>query len=220
VQPRLRAAAAELAAVAAPRGAAVMAHLLLGARPWFTGEKSAALGRSCDRFRTAIGEWRVNHKYTIEALRGLVSVRRDSEQALRMCAASLPAGPLEALCLRSAAECVAAIRELEGLIELLGGGRQPHGAVAGFWRSGWAGLRAALACAEDGAILDACERGESWILEAYRNALDDHLPDFVRNAVLRQFEVLMSTHDAIRGCRVQRAVRGDTAAPGAQASRQ
>lgn len=162
----------------------------------------------------------MNHKYTIEALRELISVRQESERALRMCASSLPPGPLEELCIRSAGECSQAILELEALVARLGGERQPHGAVAGLWRSGWAGLRGALARAEDGAILDACERGESWILEAYRNALDDHLPDFVRDAVLRQFEILMSTHDAIRGCRVQRPVRGDTAAaPSAQAGR-
>src|SRR5512146_1276649 len=159
----------------------------------------------------------MNHKYTLEALRGLISVRRDSEQALRLCASCLGPGPLRDVCVRGAEECVDAMCELEALVERLGGWRQPHGAVAGFWRSGWAGLRAALARGEDGAILDACERGESWILEAYRNALDDHLPDFVRDAVLRQFEVLMSTHDAIRGCRLQRVVRGDAAAPGAQA---
>lgn len=159
----------------------------------------------------------MNNKYTIEALRDLVSVRRDSEQAVRLCASSLGAGPLRDVCLRAAEECAEAMRELEALVEGLGGGRSAHGAVAGFWRSGWEGLRTALARAEDGAILDSCERGVSWILEAYRNALDDHLPDFVRDAVLRQFEVLMSTHDAIRGCRSQRAARGDAAAPGAQA---
>ena len=160
----------------------------------------------------------MNDKYTVAALRDLVSVRRDSEQALRLCASSLAAGPLQDLCIQGAAECADAIGELEALVERLGSGRLAHGAVSGFWRSGWAGLRAALARGEDGAILDACERGESWILEAYRNALDDHLPDFVRDAVLRQFEVLMSTHDAIRGCRPQRPVSGDAAAaPGAQA---
>jgi len=158
----------------------------------------------------------MTYKYTIVALRELISVRRDSEQALSMCAASLGAGVLRELCQHGAVECAGAIRELETLVERLGGERQAHGAVSGFWRSGWAGLRNALARADDGAILDACERGESWILEAYRNALDDHLPDFVRDTVLRQFEVLMSTHDAIRGCRVQRSVRGE-AAPGAQA---
>jgi len=159
----------------------------------------------------------MSHKYTIEALRELISVHHASEQAFRLCASSLGAGPLVELCARCGGECAAAIGELEALVERLGGGRPARGAVAGFWRSGWAGLRAALARGEDGAILDACERGESRILEAYRNALDDYLPDFVRDAVLRQFEALMSTHDAIRGCRPQRAVRGDAAAPGAQA---
>jgi uncharacterized protein (TIGR02284 family) len=160
----------------------------------------------------------MSHKYTIEALRELSSVHRDSEQAFRLCASSLGEGLLKELCIRGSAECAAAIGELAALVDRLGGGRPAHGgAVAGFWRSGWVGLRAALARGEDGAILDVCERGESWILEAYRNALDDHLPDFVRDAVLRQFEVLMSTHDAIRGCRTQRPVRGDAAAPGAQA---
>jgi uncharacterized protein (TIGR02284 family) len=160
----------------------------------------------------------MTYKYTIEALRELISVRRDSEQALRLCAVSLAAGPLGALCDQGAGDCADAIRELEALVERLGGARQAHGAVAGFWRSGWEGLRGALALGEDRAILDACERGESWILEAYRNALDDHLPDFVRDAVLRQFEVLMSTYDAIRGCRAQRSARGEAAVtPGAQA---
>ncbi|HEV7135958.1 MAG TPA: PA2169 family four-helix-bundle protein [Steroidobacteraceae bacterium] len=162
----------------------------------------------------------MSHKYTIEALRELVAVRRDSEQALRLCASSSAPGPLRDVCLRGAEECAQAMCELEALIVGLGGGRPQHGAVAGFWRSGWAGLRGALARADDGAILDACERGGSWILEAYRNALDEHLPESVRDAVLRQFEVVMSTYDAIRGCRSQRAVRGDAAAPGAQAGQQ
>lgn len=160
----------------------------------------------------------MTYKYTIEALRELISVRRDSEQALRLGAVSPAAGPLGTLCDQGARDCADAIRELEALVERLGSARQAHGAVAGFWRSGWAGLRGALALGDAGAILDACERGASWILEAYRNALDDHLPDFVRDTVLRQFETLMSTYDAIRGCRVQRPTRGEAAAtPGAQA---
>jgi uncharacterized protein (TIGR02284 family) len=164
----------------------------------------------------------MSHQYTIEALRQLISVHQDSAQAFCLCASALDEGPLRDACVRGGAECAAAIGELEVLVAQLGAsGRQARGALAGFGRSGWAGLRAALVRGEDGAILDACERGESWILEAYRNALDDHLPDFVRDTVLRQFEALMDTHDAIRGCRVQRALRGDAAAaPGAQPGQQ
>jgi uncharacterized protein (TIGR02284 family) len=159
----------------------------------------------------------MSHKYTIAALRELIAVHQDSEHVLQLCAASLGPSTLGELCVRGGAECAVAIRELEALVERLGGGRQAPGAAGAVWRSGWGGWRAALARGEDGAILDRCERGQSWILEAYRNALDDHLPDFVRDVVLRQFEVVMSTHDAIRGCRAQRPVRGEAAAPGAQA---
>jgi len=160
----------------------------------------------------------MNEKYTIEALRELISVCRDSERALKMCASSLPAAPLRDHCAQCLAACAEAAGELETLVERLGGERRADGAVPGLWRSGWAGLRAALAREEDGAILDACERGESWILEAYRNALDDNLPEFVRDTLLRQFELLMSAHDAIRGCRAPRAARGEaTVTPGAQA---
>jgi len=163
----------------------------------------------------------MNEKYTIAALRELICVRRDSEQALRLCAESVGAGSLGGLCEQGAAECAAAVRELEAWVDRLGGERQARAAVGGFWRSGWAGLRAALACDEDEAILDACERGESWILEAYRNALDDNLPEAVRDTVLRQFEILMGTHDAFRGCRTRRMARGDvTVVPGAQAGQQ
>jgi len=57
--------------------------------------------------------------------------------------------------------------------------------------------RAALACNEEGVILEEYERGESRALEVYRNALDDPLPEFVRATVLRQFEDVMSNRDQI-----------------------
>ena len=50
----------------------------------------------------------------------------------------------------------------------------------------------------DDALVDECEHGEDHALEVYRNALDDHLPEFVRQVVLRQFEDLMSDYEQIR----------------------
>jgi uncharacterized protein (TIGR02284 family) len=50
----------------------------------------------------------------------------------------------------------------------------------------------------DEALVDECEHGEDHALEVYRNALDDHLPEFVRQVVLDQFESMMSDHDQIR----------------------
>jgi uncharacterized protein (TIGR02284 family) len=55
-----------------------------------------------------------------------------------------------------------------------------------------------LAQNTDAALMEQCEHGEDHALEVYRNALDDHLPEFVRQVVLGQFESMMIDHDHIR----------------------
>ena len=79
-------------------------------------------------------------------------------------------------------------------------------------RRGWVTLPATLTQNNDDSLVDECERGEDHALEVYRNALDDHLPEFVRQVVLRQFEGLMSDHDQIRVLRSDPLQGGTVAA--------
>jgi uncharacterized protein (TIGR02284 family) len=73
-----------------------------------------------------------------------------------------------------------------------------RGKILSTARRGWMNLHAALTRNHDDALVDECEHGEDHALEVYRNALDDHLPEFVRQVVLRQFEGMMSDHDQFR----------------------
>jgi len=73
-----------------------------------------------------------------------------------------------------------------------------RGKILSTTRRAWASLSGTLTQNNDEALVDECERGEVHGLEVYRNALDDHLPEFVRQVVLRQFEGLMTDHDEIR----------------------
>jgi uncharacterized protein (TIGR02284 family) len=161
----------------------------------------------------------MNHQYTIGTLRELIAVRRDSEQGFRACAEHASSERLRAIFLIHARGCTRAIRELQSLIRQVGEDPHRRAMSSGATHRGWLNLRAALARNEDGAILDECERGASRILEVYRNALDDPLPDFVRGVVLRQFEGVMSDHDQIRDLRNERQIRESllTSTPGAQA---
>jgi uncharacterized protein (TIGR02284 family) len=160
----------------------------------------------------------MSHRFTIDALIELIVARRDGEQGLRICAGHVRSQRLRALLLSHLQECAQAVQELQSLVRLLGGNPEPpvHESAGAHRR--WAELRAALACNEDGVILDECERGESRALEVYRNALDDPLPSLVRAIVLRQFEDVMTNHDQIRDLRTQWPPRADPGAgSGAQA---
>jgi uncharacterized protein (TIGR02284 family) len=147
----------------------------------------------------------VKHKYTIETLFELIAVCRDCEQGFRLCAGYTRDGHLSGVLMTLARQCAADMKELEGTIRQLGA--DPHRGPEGY-----AGLRrtqlqwTALACREDGAILEECECGASQLLEVYRNALDEHLPDWLRCVVLRQFEGLMVSHDQIRDASNQRSI--------------
>jgi uncharacterized protein (TIGR02284 family) len=159
----------------------------------------------------------MSHRFTIDALKELIVARRESEQGLRICAEHVRGARLRALLLSHLQECAQALQELQSLVRLLGGDPEPPVPNAAAAHSRWADLRAALACDDDGVILDECERGESRALEVYRNALDDPLPGLVRAIVLRQFEDVMTNHDQIRDLR-ERPPRVDSGAgSGAQA---
>jgi uncharacterized protein (TIGR02284 family) len=145
-----------------------------------------------------------HHRFTIDALKELIVARRDSEQGLRICLEFVRNARLRELLLLHLEECTKALEELQSLVRLLGGHPEVAARDAAVAHRRWAELRTALACNEDGVILDECERGESRALEVYRNAMDDPLPGLVRAIVLRQFEDVMTNHDQIRNLRSQR----------------
>jgi uncharacterized protein (TIGR02284 family) len=140
----------------------------------------------------------MNYRYTIPTLSELLAVARSGEHGFMACAEHAHADALKKLFVSRANRHAAAAGELCELIAQLGGDPAACGKIRGAIRRGWVNLHAALTQNTDQALIDECEHGEDHALEVYRNALDDHLPEFVRQVVLRQFEGMMSDHDQIR----------------------
>ena len=145
----------------------------------------------------------MNYRYTIVTLSELLAVTRDGEHGFVTCAEHARSDSLRRLFITRATRHAVAAAELRGLIGQLGGDPAIGGKICSATRRGWVSLPGSLTQNNDEALVDECERGEDHALEVYRNALDDHLPEFVRQVVLRQFEGLMSDHDEIR------VLRGD-----------
>jgi uncharacterized protein (TIGR02284 family) len=154
----------------------------------------------------------MNYRYTIVTLSELLTVTRDGEHGFITCAEHARADTLKkAFVIRAHRHATAAL-ELRELIAQLGGDPAARGRIVGPARRGWSNLHTTLTQNDDDVLVDECEHGEDYALEVYRNALDDHLPEFVRQVVLRQFEELMSDHDQIRFLRSDALKGGRVAA--------
>ena len=140
----------------------------------------------------------MSNRYIIVTLSELLAVTRNGEHGFLICAEHAHAEPLKKAFVVRALRHSAAADQLRELISQLGGDPGMHGKVPRVEHRGWANLHGSLAQNSDAALVDECELGEDHALEVYRNALDEHLPEFVRQVVLRQFEDLMSDHDQFR----------------------
>jgi len=145
----------------------------------------------------------MNYRFTIVTLCEVLTVAREGEHGCLTCAEHVRTDSLRKVFVSRATRHARAAEQLRELIGQLGGDPAMRGKIFSTTRRGWVNLHAALTQNNDDALIDECEHGEDHALEVYRNALDDHLPEFVRQVVLRQFEGLMSDHDQIR------VLRGD-----------
>ena len=137
-------------------------------------------------------------RYTIVTLCELLTVVRDGERGFTVCAEQVRSDDLKKLFASRARRHSEVAAELSELIAGLGGDPAIRGKIVGTEHRGWATVHAALTQNTDQALIEACAHGEDHALEVYRNALDDHLPEPVRQVILRQFEDMMIDHDQDR----------------------
>jgi uncharacterized protein (TIGR02284 family) len=137
----------------------------------------------------------MNHRYAIATLSELLAVTRDAQRGFSNCAQRAQEDSLRRGLYSRAARHAAAAVELSELLAQLGGNPLLPPRVQGARRA-W--LDANAPGRTDEVLLLDCQQGQDHVLEIYRNALDDHLPDFVAQVVLRQFEGMVSDHDQIR----------------------
>jgi len=134
-------------------------------------------------------------------LNDLIETSKDGENGFRSAAEDAKSAELKATFLRRAEDCAKGASELQQLVSRMGGNPEQEGSVAGAMHRGWMDLKAKVTHRDDLAILEECERGEDVAKAKYRKALDASLPDDVRAVVQRQYDGVVSNHDAVRDLR-------------------
>lgn len=136
-------------------------------------------------------------------LNDLVETSKDGERGFRKAAEDAHDTQLKALFISRAEDCTQGARELQDVVQKLGGKPETGGSMSGALRRGWADVKSAVAGRSDYEILAECEKGEDVAKKHYSDALEEDLPADVRMVIDRQFQGVIQNHDRIRDLRDQ-----------------
>lgn len=139
----------------------------------------------------------------LSVLRDLIETARDGQEGFRKASESVADDPeLKMLLSSLSLQRAKFAGELESQAIAMGEPRFDQGpSLPGAAHRWWMGLRASVTRGDNHAILAECERGEDAAKEAYNRAMEDELPDPVREIVNRQRREVLAAHNTIRALR-------------------
>jgi len=92
--------------------------------------------------------------------------------------------------------------ELGTEVQALGGEMETDTSTLGKIHRAWMSVKDAFSGDNNKPVLENCEFGEDATLKAYRSALEDeHMPDYIREMLLRQQSVMQAAHDKVKALR-------------------
>lgn len=139
----------------------------------------------------------------VGVLNELIETSKDGERGFRKAAEDAHETQLRTLFLDTAQDCAEGARELQDVVQRMGGKPETSGTMAGAMHRGWVDMRSAVAGRSDLAILEECEKGEDVAKKRYTEALQADLPADVHGVIERQYQHVLQNHDRIRDVRNQ-----------------
>lgn len=137
----------------------------------------------------------------ISTLNGLIETCRNGQEGFTHAAEGVEDGNLQTLFREYAFRRSQYVGELQSLVQTLGGDPEDSGSIGGALHRGWLNIKAAVTGRDEEAVLNECERGEDVAKEAYKDALEMQLPDYIREVVENQYQGVLASHDNIKALR-------------------
>ena len=143
-----------------------------------------------------------NSKEVIDVLNDLIETSKDGEEGFKECAENVERPDLKTLLMDRAKECEEAARELQTIVQRLGGRPEDSASMSGSMHRRWVELKATLTGESEQSVLDECERGEDVAKKSYKEALENQsLPSDIRAVVERQYQGVLRNHDQVKALR-------------------
>lgn len=137
----------------------------------------------------------------VSTLNGLIETCKDGQMGFKEASEGVERTDLKSFFSECSVQRSQFAGELQALVRTLGGDPEKSGSIAGSLHRGWINIKAAVTGKDEGAILNECERGEDSAKNAYKEALDGFLPDYIREVVQRQFNGVIAAHDKTKALR-------------------
>lgn len=139
---------------------------------------------------------------TATLLNDLIETSHDGEKGFARAAKDVLDPGLKSIFVEGAMRCRAGARELEHEVRSMGLEPMQGGSVAGAVHRGWLELKAVATARDTRAILEECERGETFAKARYAMALEQAgLPETLRAIIERQFAGVQRNHERVRALR-------------------
>ena len=143
----------------------------------------------------------VDNDAVISTLNGLIETCKDGQLGFQQSSEGVERSDLKSFFSECSLQRSQFAGELQTLVQTLGGDPENSGSVAGSLHRGWINIKAAVTGKDEGAILNECERGEDVAKNAYKEALEGFLPDYMREVVQKQYQGVSAAHDRVKALR-------------------
>lgn len=143
----------------------------------------------------------VDNSEVVSTLNGLIETCKDGQMGFQEASEGIERSDLKSFFSECSLQRSQFAGELQSLVRTLGEEPAESGSVAGSLHRGWINIKSAVTGKDEGSILNECERGEDSAKNAYKEALDGFLPDYMREVIQRQHDSVVAAHDKVKALR-------------------
>jgi len=139
-----------------------------------------------------------SNEHAVDVLNGLIKTTLDSVGGYRDAAETIDDSECKTLFSDRASKRQQLATQLQQHVVTLGGEPETDQGIVGKMHNKFVELKNAVTGGSDKAVIDEVERGEDYIRDKFKDALEDNdLPASVRSTVVSAFESIAADHDEI-----------------------